>query len=170
MKQTKGDVTLLLQQEGVAKQSVEFMLKQGNQTWKPARASKYQTDDFQYEKSLNYFYQARIKPGRYEVWVRVKKRTNAAGQQPFALYGKIIQPGYRSITHNFGTYVTSSTEWILAGTLTILSNSLTYQSSLPQAAAVKPSEDSTPSPAPSSAPNPAPETRPEPKRSGKWGR
>lgn len=173
MKQTKGDVTILLQQEGVAKQSVEFMLKQGSQVWKPGRAGKYQTDDFQYEKSLNYFYQASIKPGRYEVWVRVKKRTNASGQQPFALYGKIVQPGYRSITHNFGAFATSSTEWVLAGTLTILHNALNYQSVLPAATAVKPTDDAAPasptSPAPAT-PAPVNAPRPEPKRSGKWGR
>ncbi len=171
MKQTKGDVTLLLQQEGVAKQSVEFMLKQGNQVWKPGRAGKYQTDDFQYEKSLNYFYQARIKPGRYEVWVRVKKRTNASGQQPFALFGKIIQPGYRSITHQFGTYTTASSEWVLAGTFVVLNNAISYQSVLPPASTAKPSEETTPpSPSPTPVSNPAPPAQPEPKRTGKWGR
>ncbi len=174
MKQTKGDVTLLLQQEGMAKQSVEFMLKQGSQVWKPGRAGKYQTDDFQYEKSLNYFYQARIKPGNYEVWVRVKKRTNASGQQPFALYGKIVQPGYRSITHNFGTFATSSSDWVLAGTLTILNHALNYQSALPPATAVGPTNnDAAPTaptaPAPAT-PTPVNSPTPEPKRSGKWGR
>ncbi len=171
MKQTKGDVTLLLQQEGLAKQSVEFMLKQGNQVWKPGRAGKYQTDDFQYEKSLNYFYQARIKPGRYEVWVRVKKRTNASGQQPFTLFGKIIQPGYRSITHHFGTYTTAGSEWVLAGTFVVSNNSVSYQSALPLAPTAKPSEEAAPaSPSPTPASYPTPSTRPEPKRSGKWGR
>lgn len=170
MKQTKGDVTLLLQQEGVARQSVEFMLKQGSQTWKPNRASKYQTDEFQYEKSLNYFYQPRIQPGRYDVWVRVKKRTNASGQQPFTLYGKIIQPGYRSITHNFGTYMASNTDWVLAGTLTVLHNAINYQSVLPAAAATKPADEAAPQAPTAPVPTPAGETRPEPKRNGKWSR
>lgn len=161
MKQTKGDITLLLQQEGLAKQSVEFMLKQGNQTWKPSRASKYQNDEFQYEKSLNYFYQAGIKPGAYEVWVRVKKRTNAAGGQPFALFGKIIQPGYKSITHNFGTYLASGDEWMRAGTFTVLSNSIAFKSALPPATANTPTEEPV-------APPPAP--KPEPKKGGKWGK
>ncbi len=170
MKQTKGDVTILLQQEGLAKQSVEFMLKQGNQVWKPGRTSKYQTDDFQYEKSLNYFYQARIKPGRYDVWVRVKKRTNAAGQQPFALFGKIVQPGYRSITHHFGKYAVSSTEWIHAGTLIVQPNALSYQSVLPTATAAPPSDEVKPTAPAAPAPLPAAKPRTEPKRSGKWGR
>ncbi|MEQ1747555.1 MAG: hypothetical protein ABMA02_19145, partial [Saprospiraceae bacterium] len=132
MKQTKGDVTLLLQQEGLAKQTVEFMLRQGNQTWKPSRASKYQNDEFQYEKSLNYFYQASIRPGTYEVLVRIKRRANTTSNQPFALFGKIIQPGYKSITHNFGTYaVSGSDEWVRAGTFTVLSNTISFKSALP---------------------------------------
>lgn len=164
MKQTKGDVTLLLQQEGLAKQSVEFMLKQGNQTWKPSRASKYQNDEFQYEKSLNYFYQASIQPGAYEVWVRVKKRTNASGGQPFALFGKIVQPGYKSITHNFGTYaVGDGSDWVRAGTFTVLSTGIAFKSALPAATATSPTDEST-------TPPPAQRPKPEPKKVGKWGR
>jgi len=161
MKQTKGDVTLLLQQEGLAKQSVEFMLKQGSQTWKPSRSSKYQNEEFQYEKSLNYFYQASIRPGAYEVWVRVKKRTKTTGGQPFALFGKIIQPGYKSLTHNFGTYaVSSGDEWVRAGTFTVLSTGINFKSALPPATATTPTEEQQPAPAP----------KQEPKKVGKWGR
>jgi len=163
MKQTKGDVTLLLQQEGLAKQTVEFMLRQGNQTWKPSRASKYQNDEFQYEKNLNYFYQASIRPGTYEVLVRVKRRSNATTAQPFSLFGKIIQPGYKSITHNFGTYALSgSDDWVRAGTFTVLSNTISFKSALPPATATSPADEQ---------PNvPAQAPKPEPKKVGKWGR
>ncbi len=163
MKQTKGDVTLLLQQEGLAKQTVEFMLRQGNQTWKPSRASKYQNDEFQYEKNLNYFYQASIQPGTYEVLVRIKRRSNATTAQPFALFGKIIQPGYKSITHNFGTYALSgSDDWVRAGTFTVLSNTISFKSALPPATATSPTDEQ---------PNvPAQAPKPEPKKVGKWGR
>ncbi|MBK9335591.1 MAG: hypothetical protein IPM98_02960 [Lewinellaceae bacterium] len=164
MKQTKGDVTLLLQQEGLAKQSVEFMLKQGSQTWKPSRASKYQNDEFQYEKSLNYFYQASINPGAYEVWVRVKKRTKTTGGQPFALFGKIIQPGYKSLTHNFGTYaVSGGDDWVRAGTFTVLSTGISFKSALPPATATTPTDEQQAAP-------PAQTPKPEPKKTGKWGR
>ena len=163
MKQTKGDVTLLLQQEGLAKQTVEFMLRQGNQTWKPSRASKYQNDEFQYEKNLNYFYQASIQPGTYEVLVRIKRRSNATTAQPFALFGKIIQPGYKSITHNFGTYALSgSDDWVRAGTFTVLSNTISFKSALPPATATSPTDEQPTVPA--QAP------KPEPKKVGKWGR
>ncbi|MFN0014012.1 MAG: hypothetical protein ACKVU2_05635 [Saprospiraceae bacterium] len=163
MKQTKGDVTLLLQQEGLAKQTVEFMLRQGNQTWKPSRASKYQNDEFQYEKNLNYFYQASIRPGTYEVLVRIKRRANTTSNQPFALYGKIIQPGYKSITHNFGTYaVGGSDEWVRAGTFTVLSNTISFKSALPPVTATTPTDEQR---------NPPVATpKPEPKKVGKWGR
>jgi len=163
MKQTKGDITLLLQQEGLAKQTVEFMLRQGNQTWKPSRASKYQNDEFQYEKSLNYFYQASIQPGTYEVLVRIKRRSNATTAQPFSLFGKIIQPGYKSITHNFGTYaISGSDDWVRAGTFTVLSNTISYKSALPPATATSPTDEQ---------PNvPAQAPKPEPKKVGKWGR
>ncbi|MBL7795013.1 MAG: hypothetical protein JNJ90_00775 [Saprospiraceae bacterium] len=163
MKQTKGDVTLLLQQEGLAKQTVEFMLRQGNQTWKPSRASKYQNDEFQYEKNLNYFYQASILPGTYEVLVRIKRRSNATTAQPFSLFGKIIQPGYKSITHNFGTYALSgSDDWVRAGTFTVLSNTISYKSALPPATAISPTDEQQ------NVPVQAP--KPEPKKVGKWGR
>lgn len=171
MKQAKGDVTILLQQEGLAKQSVEFMLKQGNQVWKPGRAGKYQTDDFQYEKSLNYFYQARIKPGRYEVWVRVKKRTATSSPQPFALYGKILQPGYRSITYNFGSYAISSTEWIPAGTLQVLNNALDYQSILLPTNNTRSNNEKATLPPPAlSVPTSDSLSRSPSKSKGKWSR
>ncbi len=163
MKQTKGDVTLLLQQEGLAKQTVEFMLRQGNKAWKPSRSSKYQNDEFQYEKNLNYFYQASIQPGTYEVLVRIKRRSNTGTGQPFSLYGKIIQPGYKSITHNFGTYsVSGSDDWVRAGSFTVLSNAVSFKSALPPATATSPTDEkpNTPVQAP----------KPEPKKVGKWGR
>ena len=163
MRQTKGAVTLLLQQDGVAKQSVEFMLRQGSKTWKPSRASKYQNEAFRYEKSLNYYYQADAQPGVYEVWVRVKRGNRNAGNQPFALFGKIIPPGQKSVTHQFGTYaVGSSDDWVRAGTFTVTANSLNFKSSLPAATATKPAE-----PPPASAPPAVPKT--EPKKTGKWG-
>ncbi|TNE66565.1 MAG: hypothetical protein EP344_02385 [Bacteroidetes bacterium] len=161
MKQTKGDVTLLLQQEGLGKQTVEFMLKQGNMTWKPSRASKYQNNEFQYERSLNYFYQLEIAPGTYEVWTRVKKRSRITGSQPFSLYGKIIQPGYQTLTHNFGTFaVSEGSDWVRAGTFTVTSSEIKYKSNLPEAKAEQPT-------AAPDKPEPAPETKP--KRTGKWG-
>ncbi len=159
MKQTKGDVTLLLQQEGLAKQTVEFMLKQGNMSWKPSRASKYQNDQFKYEKSLNYFYQVAIMPGVYEVWVRVKRRSS--GNQPFALYGKIIQPGMKTTTHNFGTYAAGNTDWVPAGTFTVLSNSISYKSALPEVTPGQATDELKAAPVKTPAP--------EPKKSGKWG-
>ncbi|MBL7774849.1 MAG: hypothetical protein JNK89_02545 [Saprospiraceae bacterium] len=162
MKQTKGDITLLLQQEGLAKQTVEFMLQQGNKTWKPSRASKYQNEEFKYERNLNYFYQVAITPGVYEVYVRVKKR-NATGGQPFALYGKIIQPGMKTTTHNFGTYAASSDDWVRAGTFTVLSNAISFKSALPPVTADQLRDIQSTPPAPQ-----APKT--EPKKSGKWGR
>lgn len=161
MKQTKGDVTLLLQQEGLAKQTVEFMLRQGSQTWKPSRASKYQNDEFQYEKSLNYFYQVSIQPGAYEVWVRIKRRSRTTGGQPFALFGKIIQPGVRTSTRNFGTYATDSEDWVRAGTFTVTNTDILFKSALPPATATNPSEEP--------AKQPVQTPKPEQKRTGKWG-
>ncbi|MBK8924066.1 MAG: hypothetical protein IPM81_21685 [Saprospirales bacterium] len=163
MKQTKGDVTLLLQQEGLAKQTVEFMLRQGSQSWKPSRASKYQNEVFQYEKSLNYFYQVGITPGMYEVWARVKRRTRSTGGQPFALYGKIIQAGMKTQTHNFGAYaVGSSDDWVRAGTFTVTASSVSFKSALPPATATRPTDEPVKPAAPSS--------KTEPKKTGKWGR
>lgn len=162
MKQTKGDVTLLLQQEGLAKQTVEFMLQQGNMSWKPSRASKYQNDEFKYERNLNYFYQVAIQPGTYEVYVRVKRRSKSNGGQPFALYGKIIQPGMKTTTHNFGTYAVSSDDWVRAGTFTILSNAISFKSALPPATAdqLKEIQENPPAQTPKT----------EPKKTGKWGK
>ena len=161
MKQTKGDVTLLMQQEGLGRQTVEFMLKQGNMTWKPSRASKYQNNQFQYEKALNYFYQLSIAPGTYEVWTRVKRRSRSSGAQPFSMFGKIIQPGMRTLTHNFGTFaVNQGREWVRAGTFTVTSSSIKYKSVLPKA---KPGQ-------PTATPNkPTATPKTKPKRSGKWG-
>lgn len=163
MKQTKGDVTLLLQQEGLAKQTVEFMLQQGSMTWKPSRTSKYQNDVFKYEKGLNYFYQVAVTPGNYDVYVRIKRRSRATGGQPFALYGKIIQPGMKTVTHNFGTFAAGSEEWIRAGTFTVLHNAISFKSALPEATA----DQRTPEP---SATPPAKAPAPEQKKAGKWGK
>lgn len=161
MKQTKGAVTLLLQQEGKAKQSVEFMLRQGSKTWKPSRASKYQNDEFKYEKALNYFYQENIQPGTYEILVRVKRGNRNDGTQPFALFGKIIPPGQKAQTQQFGTFAASGNDWISAGTFTVTANSIRFKSALPPASAEKPSETpATPQPE-------LPKTKP--KKTGKWG-
>ncbi|MCC6462556.1 MAG: hypothetical protein IT260_18960 [Saprospiraceae bacterium] len=163
MKQTKGVVTLLLQQEGKAKQSVEFMLRQGSQTWKPSRSSKYQNNEFKYEKSLVYFYQENIAPGNYEVLVRVKRSDRNGGSQPFGLFGKIIPPGQKAQTQHFGTYAAGGTDWISAGTFTVTPTGISFKSSLPPASAVPSAE-----PAGSNTPAaPAPKTKP--KKTGKWG-
>jgi hypothetical protein len=161
MKQTKGVVTLLLQQEGKAKQSVEFMLRQGSKSWKPSRASKYQNEEFKYEKALNYFYQENIQPGTYEVMVRVKRGSRNEGTQPFALFGKVIPPGQKAQTQHFGTYAAGSNEWVSAGVFTVTANGIRFKSSLPPASADNPAEGPT-SPQPES-----PKTKP--KKTGKWG-
>lgn len=163
MKQTKGVVTLLLQQEGKAKQSVEFMLRQGSQTWKPSRSSKYQNNEFKYEKSLVYFYQENIAPGNYEVLVRVKRSDRNGGSQPFGLFGKIIPPGQKAQTQHFGTYAAGSADWISAGTFTVTPTGVSFKSSLPPASAVpsaEPTTNNTPA-------TPAPKNKP--KKTGKWG-
>lgn len=161
MKQTKGVVTLLLQQDGKSKQTVEFMLRQGGKTWKPGRASKYQNDEFKYEKALTYFYQTEIQPGTYEVMIRVKRGNSNAGSQSFALFGKIIPSGQKTQTQQFGTYAANSTEWISAGTFTVTASSIGFKSALPPASANKPTEET-------SLPQPeTPKTRP--KKVGKWG-
>ena len=163
MKQTKGVVTLLLQQEGKAKQSVEFMLRQGSQTWKPSRSSKYQNNEFKYEKSLVYFYQENIAPGNYEVLVRVKRSDRNGGSQPFGLFGKIIPPGQKTQTQHFGTYATGSADWISAGTFAVTPAGISFKSSLPAATAqpaAEPSNNNTPT-------TPAPVSKP--KKTGKWG-
>lgn len=160
MKQTKGVVTLLLQQDGKAKQSVEFMLRQGNRNWKPSRASKYQNDEFKYEKALNYFYQENIQPGTYEVLVRVKRNSRGDGSQPFSLFGKIITPGQKTQTHQFGTWAANSTDWVSAGAFTVTANGISFKPTLPPFAE-KPGESPvTPRPE-------APKTKP--KKTGKWG-
>ncbi|MBK7937417.1 MAG: hypothetical protein IPJ82_10155 [Lewinellaceae bacterium] len=121
MKQTKGAVTILLQQADQSKTSVEFMLRQGNRTWKPGRASKFQDNGFQYEKSLGYFYQAEIQPGTYEVLVRVKRGQKSEGRKSFGMFGKIIPTGQKTQTYSFGTFAVdgSAGDWVSAGTFTI---------------------------------------------------
>ena len=161
LKQTKGAVTLLLQQDGVAKQTVEFMLRQGKKTWKPGRASKYQNSEFRYEKGLTYFYQEEIEPGTYEVMVRVKRGNKNAGGQTFSMFGKIIPPGQKSQTHHFGTYAVNGDDWISAGSFTISASTLTYKSTLPPASANKPIAE------PVNTPAESPKTKP--KKTGKWG-
>lgn len=162
MKQTKGAVTLLLQQDGKAKQSVEFMLRQGSKTWKPSRASKYQNEEFKYEKSLNYFYQEQIQPGTYEVLVRVKRSSRNAGAQTFSMFGKIIPPGQKTQTQQLGTYsVGTSDDWVNAGTFTVSPSGISFKSTLPPASANKPAEEPV---------NPQPEApKTKPKKVGKWG-
>ena len=168
LKQTKGAVVILLQQTDQAKASVEFMLRQGNRTWKPTRASKYQNSAFQYEKSLTYFYQNEIQPGMYEVLVRVKKGQRGGGTKPFSLYGKIIPPGQKTQTYSFGNFAVSGSDWVPAGNFKINAAKLEYQSRLP--AAVKPENNpASTDPQPASQPAPQPVRKPSGGRSGKWG-
>ena len=162
LKQTKGAVTLLLQQDGVAKQTVDFMLRQGKKTWKPGRASKYQNSEFRYEKGLTYFYQSEIEPGTYEVLVKVKRGNKNAGSQTFSMFGKIIPPGQKAQTHNFGTYAVNEDDWVSAGNFTITANSLIFKSALPPASA-----DRKPAAEPVNQPAETPKTKP--KKTGKWG-
>ena len=169
MRQTKGAVVILLQQADQSKASVEFMLRQGNQTWKPSRASKYQNSEFQYEKALTYFYQTDIHPGIYEVLVRVKKGQKSAGQKTFSLYGKIIPPGQRTQTRAFGNFAVNGAagDWVPAGMLKINASDLQYQSRLP---AATPTENPPESTTPPTATQPASEPARKPSgRNGKWG-
>lgn len=169
MRQTKGAVVILLQQADQSKASVEFMLRQGNQSWKPSRASKYQNSEFQYEKALTYFYQTDIHPGIYEVLVRVKKGQKSAGQKTFSLYGKIIPSGQRTQTHAFGNFAVNGAagDWVPAGTLKINASDLQYQSRLP---AATPTENPPESTTPPTATQPASEPARKPSgRNGKWG-
>lgn len=169
MKQTEGAVVILLQQPDKAKTAVEFMLRQGSRTWKPSRAGKYQDNDFQYQKSLNYFFQKEIQAGVYEVLVRVKRGQRGDGAQPFALYGKLAAPGQKSRSYHFGNYALggSESDWVSAGSLQISDNNLSYQSRLSKAAA------NVQTPGPSTQPaigSPEPKARPVKGRAGKWGK
>ncbi len=168
LKQTKGAVVILLQQADQAKQPVEFMLRQGNRTWKPTRASKYQNSEFQYEKALTYFYQSEIQPGSYEVLVRVKKSQKSAGNKAFSLYGKLVPPGQKAQTFTFGNFAVNGAagDWVSAGIFKITASGLTYQSRLPAAAKTEPQPEST---TPTAT---KPESKPASKpsgRAGKWG-
>jgi hypothetical protein len=170
MRQTQGATVFLMQQPDRAKNGAEFMLRQGNRTWKPTRASKYQDNDFQYNKALNYFYQTQLTPGMYEVLVRVKRNERSNGSQTVAFFGKILPNGVPVRTYNFGQFSFNGAQddWVTAGVLTISSNILQFQPRLPVATA-QPADNSTPS-----ATNPAPsapaKTKPEKGRAGKWGK
>lgn len=169
LKSTKGTAVLLLQQADQAKASVEFMIRQGSRTWKPSRASKYQDETFAYEKRLNYFYQTQLQPGTYEVLVRVKRGAKGT-RQVFGLFGKIIPPGQTARSFNFGTFSVGNDQrdWVKAGTFTITTGGLNFQSQLPTATP----ENAATNPAPPTS-NPAPATTPATKpnkgKSGKWG-
>lgn len=170
MRQTKGAVVILLQQADQSKTSVEFMLRQGNRTWKPTRASKYQNSAFQYEKAMTYFYQSEIQPGVYEVLVRVKKGAKNATQKPVSLYGKIIPSGQRTKTYHFGDFAINgeSGDWVSAGSFRINAADLQFQPRLPAAAKTEtgPEADTPPT---ATKPAPAPASKPS-GRSGKWGK
>ncbi len=169
MKQTKGAVTILLQQTDQAKASVEFMLRQGNRTWKPGRASKFQDSGFQYEKSLGYFYQSDIQPGTYEVLVRVKRGQKSAGRKAFSMYGKIIPAGQKTQTYSFGSFAVDGDagDWVSAGSFTIQPSNLKYQSRLPAASKT----DTTPETTTPTATKPAsePAKKSAGGKTGKWG-
>jgi hypothetical protein len=168
MKQTQGAVVLLLQQPDRAKNGVEFMLRQGNRTWKPTRASKYQDNDFQYQKSLNYFFQSEINPGMYEVLVRVKRGQRGEGPQNIAFFGKIAPPGQPVKTYNFGAFSVNGaqSDWISAGGLTVSTAGLQFHARLP-AANAQPASSSQPASTPVAKQET--KTKPEKGRSGKWG-
>lgn len=169
MKQTKGAVVILLQQADQSKQPVEFMLRQGNRTWKPSRVSKYQDNGFRYEKALNYFYQTETEPGTYEVLVKVKKGQKGGGTKPFSLFGKLVPPGQKAQTYSFGNFSIggSTGDWVSAGTFKVSALGLQYQSRLP--AAAPPSAEPAPA-SPPTATQPAPRPASKPSgRSGKWG-
>ncbi len=164
MKQTKGAVVILLQQADQSKQSVEFMLRQGNRTWKPGRAGKFQDNGFHYEKALTYFYQTEIEPGTYEVLVRVKKGQKGAGSKPFSLYGKLLPPGQKTQTYTFGNFAVNgaASDWTPAGVFKVSASGLIYQSRLPAAAKVEPKPEITSPTATKPASKPS-------GKGGKWG-
>lgn len=171
MKQTQGAVVILLQQTDLAKNSVEMMLQQGNRTWKPSRASKYQDATFAYQKGLNYFYQKDIQPGTYNVMVRIRKGSKSAVSQAFSLFGKIVPAGRRTQTYAFGRYALggSQSDWEMAGQVVITSSGLEFRPRLPKASETAPA---TPDSAPVAEPTGSPTAKPAPtpkKRGGKWG-
>lgn len=170
MKQTKGAVVILLQQEDEARASVEFMLRQGNRTWKPTRAGKYQNSDFQYEKALACYYQTEIQPGSYEVLVRLKKGQRNGGARPFSLYGKLIPPGQKTQTYSFGTFSAgeAGSDWISAGVFRISPSALNYQSRIP-AASKTGNNPASAEPAPVKT-SPEPARKPSGGKAGKWGK
>ena len=171
MKQTQGAVVILLQQTDLAKNSVEMMLQQGNRTWKPSRASKYQDATFAYQKGLNYFYQKDIQPGTYDVMVRIRKGSKSAVSQAFSLFGKIVPAGRRTQTYAFGRYALggSQSDWEMAGQVVITSSGLEFRPRLPKASETAPaSTDSAPVAEPAGSPQAKPTSTPK-KRSGKWG-
>ncbi len=167
MRSTQGSVVLLLQQYGQAKNSVEFMIRQGNRTWKPTRASKYQDNVFAYNKALNYFYQTELQPGTYEVLVRSKRGTKSSGNQNFALYGKLAGGG-KSQSYSFGNYGFNGTgnDWTSAGTFRVSSTTLDYSSRISKAAEANTPQNDAPAPAPSKPAREAPQSG----RNGKWGK
>lgn len=174
MKQTQGAVVILLQQEDQAKNSVEMMLQQGNRTWKPSRASKYQDATFAYQKGLNYFYQKEIQPGAYDVMVRIRRGSKSAATQAFSMFGKIVPAGRRSQTYAFGRYAIggSQSDWQIAGQLVITANGLEFRPRLPKANETLPATpDSAPVADPTASPAVKPASTPATpkKRSGKWG-
>ena len=171
MKQTQGAVVILLQQTDLAKNSVEMMLQQGNRTWKPSRASKYQDATFAYQKGLNYFYQKDIQPGTYDVMVRIRKGSKSAVSQAFSLFGKIVPAGRRTQTYAFGRYALggSQSDWEMAGQVVITSSGLEFRPRLPKASETAPaSTDSAPVADPAGSPTAKPAATPK-KRGGKWG-
>jgi len=171
MKQTQGAVVILLQQTDLAKNSVEMMLQQGNRTWKPSRASKYQDATFAYQKGLNYFYQKDIQPGTYDVMVRIRKGSKSAATQTFSLFGKIVPAGRRTQTYAFGRYALggSQSDWEMAGQVVITSSGLEFRPRLPKASEIAPAApDSAPVADPTASPQPKPAATPK-KRGGKWG-
>ena len=171
MKQTQGAVVILLQQTDLAKNSVEMMLQQGNRTWKPSRASKYQDATFAYQKGLNYFYQKDIQPGTYDVMVRIRKGSKSAVSQAFSLFGKIVPAGRRTQTYAFGRYALggSQSDWEMAGQVVITSSGLEFRPRLPKASESAPaSPDSAPVAEPTGSPTAKPAPTPK-KRGGKWG-
>lgn len=174
MKQTQGAVVILLQQTDQAKNSVEMMLQQGNRTWKPSRASKYQDATFAYQKGLNYFYQKEIQPGTYDVMVRVRRGSKSAGTQAFSLFGKIVPPGQRTRTYAFGRYAIGGSQdaWEPAGQVVITNTGLVFGprlSTAPEIAPLTPGSEPVANPTGSPSTTPAPAPSAPKKRGGKWG-
>jgi hypothetical protein len=176
MKQTQGAVVLLLQQPDKAKAAVEFMLKQGSRTWKPTRASKYQDNVFQFQRGLNYFYQTEIQPGTYEVLVKVRRGERGAAAQTIGFFGKLVPPGQKSRTYNFGNFDLNGaqSDWTSAGYFQVSNSGLIFQSRLSKASEKPVVQEGKPDQAPASTTPNTPKTEPtapapKPKRSGKWG-